>query len=109
MRCEVFDLLIMVSIYSEVCHPHLLPSITGPGEPVKKVRQGDIERRISAAAVLAAINLKYSKGKVVTEDDPRYSLRAAEEGKEGECCGEKRVGNVLYQLFSEGDVKQLAR
>ena len=40
---------------------------------------------------------------------PWCSLRAAEEEKEGECCGEKRVGNVLYQLFSEGDVKQLAR
>merc|ERR1712072_998395 len=34
------------------------------------------------------------------------SKRAAEEG---ECCSEKRVGNVLYQLFNEGDVKQLAR
>merc|ERR1712198_446165 len=37
------------------------------------------------------------------------SKRAAEEGKEGECCGEKKVGNVLYQLFSEGDASQLAR
>merc|ERR1712088_295669 len=37
------------------------------------------------------------------------SKRAADDGHEGECCGEKRVGNVLYQLFSEGDVKQLAR
>ena len=36
-------------------------------------------------------------------------FRAAEEGKEGECCGEKKVGNVLYQLFSEGDASQLAR
>merc|ERR1712088_1046581 len=37
------------------------------------------------------------------------SKRAAEEGHEGECCTEKKVGNVLYQLFSEGDVNQLAR
>jgi carbonic anhydrase len=38
------------------------------------------------------------------------SKRAAEEeGHEGECCAEKKVGNVLYQLFSEGDVSQLAR
>merc|ERR1712110_1046552 len=37
------------------------------------------------------------------------SKRAAEEGHEGECCTEKKVGNVLYQLFSEGDVSQLAR
>jgi len=36
------------------------------------------------------------------------SKRAAEEG-EGECCAEKKVGNVLYQLFSEGDASQLAR
>merc|ERR1712001_339919 len=34
------------------------------------------------------------------------SKRAAEEG---ECCSEKRVGNVLYQLFNEGDARQLAR
>ena len=54
---EVFNLLITVSIYSEVCHPHLLPCFWGPGEAIKKVRQGNIERtnrpRISAAAVLA--------------------------------------------------------
>merc|ERR1711936_382675 len=37
------------------------------------------------------------------------SKRAAEEGGEGECCAEKKVGNVLYQLFSEGDASQLAR
>jgi len=37
------------------------------------------------------------------------SKRAAEEGNEGECCAEKKVGNVLYQLFSEGDAGQLAR
>merc|ERR1712180_245737 len=46
---------------------------------------------------------------LVLEAQGKPSKRAAEEGKEGECCGEKRVGNVLYQLFSEGDVKQLAR
>ena len=61
--------------------------------------------------MLAAKKLEIEQGQcnVVKKDDPRYSLRAAEEEKEGECCGEKRVGNVLYQLFSEGDVKQLAR
>jgi len=37
------------------------------------------------------------------------SKRAADEGHEGECCAEKKVGNVLYQLFSEGDASQLAR
>jgi len=37
------------------------------------------------------------------------SKRAADEGNEGECCAEKKVGNVLYQLFSEGDASQLAR
>jgi len=37
------------------------------------------------------------------------SKRAAEEGNEGACCAEKKVGNVLYQLFSEGDASQLAR
>jgi len=46
---------------------------------------------------------------LVFEAQGKPSKRAAEEEKEGECCGEKRVGNVLYQLFSEGDVKQLAR
>jgi len=35
--------------------------------------------------------------------------RSAEEGHEGECCAEKRVGNVLYQLFREVDASQLAR
>ena len=66
MRYEVFDLLITVSIYSEVCHPHLLPSIRGPGEAIKKVRQGDIEQtnrpRISAATVLAAKKLEIEQG-----------------------------------------------
>merc|ERR1712037_333311 len=37
------------------------------------------------------------------------SKRAADEGHEGECCAEKKVGNVLYRLFSEGDASQLAR
>jgi len=37
------------------------------------------------------------------------SKRAAEEGHEGECCAEKKVGNVLYRLSSEGDASQLAR
>merc|ERR1711936_126153 len=46
---------------------------------------------------------------LVLEAQGKPSKRAAEEEKEGECCGEQRVGNVLYQLFSEGDVKQLAR
>merc|ERR1711962_1597346 len=46
---------------------------------------------------------------LVFEAQGKPSKRAAEEEKAGECCGEKRVGNVLYQLFSEGDVKQLAR
>ena len=54
--CDVRYLTVL--IYSEVCHPHLLPCFWGPGEAIKKVRQGDIEQtnrpRISAAAVLAA-------------------------------------------------------
>ena len=36
-------------------------------------------------------------------------FRAAEEGNEGECCSEKKVGDIMYQLFSEGDASQLAR
>jgi len=36
------------------------------------------------------------------------SKRAAEEGNEGECCSEKKVGDIMYQLFSEGDASQLA-
>merc|ERR1712088_161900 len=39
----------------------------------------------------------------------RADPRAADEGHGGECCAEKKVGNVLYQLFSEGDASQLAR
>merc|ERR1711971_1042698 len=37
------------------------------------------------------------------------SKRATEEGNAGECCSEKRVGEILYKLFSEGDASQLAR
>ena len=75
MRYKVFDLLIMVSIYSEVCHPHLLPYFGGPGEAIKKVRQGDIEQtnrpRISAAAVFAAKNeIEQGHCNVVAEDTP---------------------------------------
>merc|ERR1712158_337394 len=46
---------------------------------------------------------------LVLEAQGKPSKRAANEGHEGECCTEKKVGNVLYQLFSEGDVSQLAR
>merc|ERR1711971_218947 len=46
---------------------------------------------------------------LVSQALAKPSKRAAEESHEGECCAEKKVGNILYQLFSEGDVSQLAR
>jgi len=46
---------------------------------------------------------------LVSQALAKPSKRAADEGHEGECCAEKKVGNILYQLFSEGDVSQLAR
>merc|ERR1711971_127022 len=46
---------------------------------------------------------------LVSQALAKPSKRAADEGHEGECCAEKRVGEILYQLFSEGDASQLAR
>merc|ERR1711971_421939 len=46
---------------------------------------------------------------LVSQALAKPSKRAADEGHEGECCAEKKVGNILYQLFSEGDASQLAR
>merc|ERR1712055_395064 len=61
----------------------------------------DMKKFIVFTCLLASQAL----GKPSKRADPR----AADEGHGDECCAEKKVGNVLYQLFSEGDASQLAR
>ena len=83
----------------EVCHLYLPSYLSGPCKAIKEVPKN---HQLIVAYIWYHQWLQFP----LYIGEKLMMPRAAEEG---ECCSEKRVGNVLYQLFNEGDARQLAR
>ena len=83
----------------EVCRLYLPSYLSGPCKAIKEVPKN---HQLIVAYIWYHQWLRFP----LHIGETLMMPRAAEEG---ECCSEKRVGNVLYQLFNEGDARQLAR